>query len=76
MYSILSFDIISVVVPEPKNFVSIPISAVDAGVANRNGIKTLLANDGITFFNNGDPVLDNGPRRLPRNPTVCTILYN
>ena len=43
MFYIFSFDIISVVVPEPKIFLCIPASAAAAAV-NPNGIKTLLAN--------------------------------
>ena len=49
---------------------------VDAGVVNCNGIKTLWANDGITLFIIGDPVIDNGRRSLSRNLPDCTILYN
>ena len=41
-----------------------------------NGIKTLLANGLITFFINGSPVFNNGPRSLPRNPPDCIILDN
>ena len=52
-----------VVVPEPSIFFCIPASAV-----NHNAIKTLLANSLITFFINGNPVFNNGPRSLPRNP--------
>ena len=40
------------------------------------GIKTLLANGLITFFINGSPVFNNGPRSLPRYPPDCTILDN
>ena len=39
MSSILSFDIISIVVPEPKIFLCIPVSAADADAINPNGIK-------------------------------------
>ena len=38
------------------------------------GIKTLLANDLITFFISGNPVFSNGPSNLPRNPHDCIIL--
>ena len=69
MSSISSFDIISVVVQEPKIFFfCILASAADAAAVNPNGIETLLAN--------GNPVLSNGPRRLPRNPPDCTNLDN
>ena len=62
IYSILSFDVISVVVPEHKIFLCIPASAADATDVNPNGIKTLLANSLITFFINGNPAFSNGPR--------------
>ena len=69
MSFISSIEIIKVVVPEPRIFFfCIPASAADAAVVNPNGIKTLLSNGLITFFINGNPVFNNGPRRLPRNP--------
>ena len=68
MSSISSFDIISVVFPEPKIFLCIPASAADAAAVNPNRIKTLLANGLITFFINGNPVFSNGAKSLPRNP--------
>ena len=74
MSSIFSFDIISVVVPEPKIFLCIPASAADTLAVNPNGIKTLLANGRIIFFINSKPVFSNGPRSLPTNPVDCTIL--
>ena len=52
MSSISSFDIISVVVPDPQIYLQIPASAADAAAVNPNGIKTLLANGLITFFIN------------------------
>ena len=47
---ILSFDIISAVVPDPKIFLCIPASAADTAAGYPNGMKTLLANCLITFF--------------------------
>ena len=41
MSLISSFDIISVVVLEPKIFLCIPAFAADAAALNPNGIKTL-----------------------------------
>ena len=73
---ILSFDIISVVVLESKFFLSIPASAAEVAAVNPNGIKILLANVLITFFINNNPVYNNGPRSLPRNPPDCIILDN
>ena len=49
MSSISSFDIISVVVLEPKIFLCIPESAAHAAAVNLNGIKTLLANSLSTW---------------------------
>ena len=37
-------------------FLCIPTSAADAAAVNCKGINTLLANDLITFFINGNPV--------------------
>ena len=42
---------------------SVQASAADAAAVNHNGIKTLLPNNLITFFINGSPVFNNGPRR-------------
>ena len=85
MFFISSFDIIIVVVlsllfclclPDPKIFLCIPASVVDAVAVNPKGIKTLLANGLITFFISGNPVFSNGPKSLPRNPPDCIILDN
>ena len=75
MSSILSFDILSVVVLEPKTFY-VFLSAGDAAAVNPNWIKTLLANALNTFFINGNPVFINGPRSLPGNRSNCIILDN
>ena len=76
MSFISSFEFIKVVVPELSIFFlfCIPISAADAAAANRNGIKTLLANDLIAFFINGNAIFNNGPRSLPRNPPDLIML--
>ena len=51
MSLISSFDIISVVVPDPKIFfLCIPESAADAAAVNLNGIKALLANGLLHFL--------------------------
>ena len=39
-----------------------------------NEIKTLFANGLITLFINGSLVLNNKPKRLPRNPAESIIL--
>ena len=57
-------------------FLYIPASAADAAAVNPNGTETVLANDLITFFINGNPVFSNGPRSLPRSPPDCIILDN
>ena len=80
MSSISSFDIISVVAceaeskgwPDSKIFLCIPASAADAAVVNPNGIKTLLGNDLIKFFTNGNPVFSNGSRSLPKNLVIVS----
>ena len=41
MSSISSFDIISVVLPDPNSFLCIPASTADAAAVNPNGIKKL-----------------------------------
>ena len=55
-----------------------PASAAAAAAAavNPNGNNTLLADGFITLFINGNPVFNNGPSNLPRNPTNCTIFDN
>ena len=50
MSFISSFDIISVVVLDPKILLCVPASAADFAAVKPNGIKTLLANGLITFF--------------------------
>ena len=35
-----------------------------------------MANGLIIYFINGNPVFNNRPRSLPRNPPYCIILYN
>ena len=57
MSYISSFGIISVVLPDPKIFLCIPVSAA-AGAVNPNGIKALLANGLTTFFINGSPFFE------------------
>ena len=76
MSSILSIDIISVVVPYPNIVLCIPASAADAATVNPNGVKTLLANVLGIFFINGNPVFNNRPRSLPRNPPACITFEN
>ena len=73
MYSISSFDIISVAFIDLKTFLFI---YADAATVNPSGNKTLLANGLITFFIKGSPVFSNGPRSLQRNPPDCIILDN
>ena len=68
MSFISSFEIIKAIVPEPSIFFCIPASAVDAAAVDPNGTKTLLANGLITIFINGNPVFNNGPRSLLKNP--------
>ena len=73
--SISSFDIISVVIPDPKILLWIAAPATDA-VVNPNGIKTYLAHALTTFFIKDNLVFSNGPRCLSGNPPDCIILGN
>ena len=59
MSSISSFNAISAVVSDSKFFVCNPAFAAYAAAVNTNGIKTLLANDLITFFINNNPFFNN-----------------
>ena len=65
------YEIINIVIPNPKIFLCIPASAA---AVNHNGIKILLANSLNLFFNKGKPVFSKGRRSLPKNPPDCTIL--
>ena len=85
MSSISSLDIIDVVceakseecVLDPRIFLCIMLMyGADAAAANPKGIKTLISNNLITFFINGNPVFSNGPRSLPRNPSDYIMLDN
>ena len=76
MSFVSSFDIISAVVPEPKVFLCIPESSADAAAVDVNEIKTLLANGLTILYINGNPVFNNEPRSLPRNPPDYLILDN
>ena len=62
--------------PDPEIFLCIPASVSDAAAVNPKGIKTRLGNGSITFFINGNPVISNGPRSLPRYPSDYIILDN
>ena len=72
--NISSIDIINAVVPDPKNFLCIPVSTADTAAVNPNGIKTFLANGWSSFFIIGKPVFSYGLRSFPRNPSECVIL--
>ena len=76
MSSASLFDIISVVFPDPTNFLCKPASSADAAAVNTKGIKTLLAIGLITFFVNGYPLFSNGLSNLLRNPPDCIIFDN
>ena len=41
---------------------------VNAAAVNRNGIEALLANGLSTFPFKGNPVFNNVPKSLPKNP--------
>ena len=79
-FFIISFvspvEIISFVKPDPNNFLWIVASVADAAADNPSGIKTLLANGVSTFPIKGNPVFNNGPKSLPKNPPDFPILCN
>ena len=62
--------------PDPNIFLWIAASVADAAAVNHNGIKTLLANGLSTFPIKSNPVFNNGPRSLPKNPPGCPTLCN
>ena len=74
MSSISSLDIIGVVVPDPKIFLCFPAFTANSTAVNPNGIKKLLANCLIPFFINGNHVINNGLRTLPRNTPRNTLV--
>ena len=74
MSSVLSFDVLSVVLQDPQILLCIPASAADAAPVNSNGTKTRLANNLITFFINSNAVFSNGRRSLRFLPSDCIIL--
>ena len=63
---ITSFEIISVVIPDPVLF-KIAASVADAVAVNINGIKMLLAQGLSTFLIKGNTVSSNGPKSLTKN---------
>ena len=69
---ISSFEIINVVVPDPKIFLWI-VASVPAAAVNSNSIKTLLANGLSRFFIKGNSVFSNDPKSLPKNLPGCRI---
>ena len=71
---ISSFEIINVVIPDPKTYFWIAASVADAAVVNPNCIKTLLANGLSTFFIKGKPFLVMVLKSLPKTPPDCPIL--
>ena len=63
-----------IVFPDPNIFLYIHASAADAAAINPKGIETILANGLIIIYINGNPVFDNRPSNLPKNPPDWTIL--
>ena len=58
------FQIINVVIPDPKIFLWIAASFADAAAVKPNGIETVLANDQSTFFIKDNPIFNNGSKSL------------
>ena len=73
---ISSFEIISVVIPDPNILLWIAASLADDVTVNPNGIKTLLASDLSTFFINGNPVVTSGTKSLHKSSPDTPILCN
>ena len=63
MSFISSFEVIKVVVPDPRSFLFIAASVTDAAAVIPSIPKGL-----ITLFNNGNPVFSSGPKSLPKKP--------
>ena len=76
MISLISSEIINVVITDPKILSGIPACVADAVALNHNGIKTLLSNGLSTFPIKRNPVFSNGPKSLPKNLPDCSILCN
>ena len=74
--SISLFEIINIVIPDPKTFFCTAASVADNIAVNLNGVKTILANGLGTFIIKGKPVFSNGFKCLPNNPPHCLILCN
>ena len=75
--SLSSLEMIKLVNPDSNIFLWIAAFVADAAAAaNLNGIKTILANCLSTFPIKGNPVFNNGPKSLPKNPPDCTIVDN
>ena len=77
MISVISlFEIINIVMRNPKVFFWIAAFVADVAAVNHNGNKLLLANAFSTFFIKGKPVFTNSPKSLPISPLNCPILRN
>ena len=74
MSSLASYQIIIVVIPEPKICFHVLASSADVSVVSLNDIKTLLSDVLRATFIKGYPDFSNGWRTLPRNPPKRTIL--
>ena len=74
MSLISSFDVISIVIPDPKMFFWIAASVPDTVGIEPNCIKTLLTNVYRAPFIKGRPVFSNTPKTLLVNPSDCPIL--
>ena len=73
---ISSFEIVNIVIPDPKISLCIPVSAADDVAVNPKGIKILLANSLSKFFVKNKPVFCVDPTSLPINHPASTILDN
>ena len=72
---ISSFEIINVVVPDPK-ILFWAAAVADATAVNPDIIQTILANGFCKFFIKNKPVFSNGHKSLPKNIPDSPILCN
>ena len=78
MISFISgFEIVNVVIPDPKTFIWVAASVADAdATVNSNGTKILLPNEISTFLVKSKPDFYNCLKSLPKHSPDSPILWN
>ena len=61
---------------DPNFFLWLAACVADAATVSPNGSKTLLPNGLSTFLIKGNPVFNNGPKNLPKDPLDYPVLCN